>query len=316
MKWFWIRVGPKSNGSCPCNKNSLGHRDLHERRMPCEDWGKDWRVSSTNHRTSTTAQRESPRERLGTDSASESQKKLVLLTPSFLDFNPPALRENKYLLFWATQFVVICYGTPIKLMWFPIIFITKIPQASLTFGQVKRHTGSHNSFNWELLTLSDARYSGPLERFPLPHNPNLVFWAPPGRVSCLCTDVCPQQTFPWLLWVSLFACVCMCTQVLQLYLTHLWPYGLQPTRLLFPWDFPIKNTGVGCHFLLQGIFLTQGLRPCLCFSCIAGRFFTIWSTGETPLPVLSLKNWRCQIFWESVTLEEGNPLKLLCVSLR
>ena len=29
------------------------------------------------------------------------------------------------------------------------------------------------------------------------------------------------------------------------------PHGLQPTRLLRPWDFPGKNTGVGCHFLLQ-----------------------------------------------------------------
>ena len=28
--------------------------------------------------------------------------------------------------------------------------------------------------------------------------------------------------------------------------------------LLYPWDFPGKNTGVGCHFVLQGIFLTQG----------------------------------------------------------
>ena len=27
--------------------------------------------------------------------------------------------------------------------------------------------------------------------------------------------------------------------------------------------FPGKNTGAGCHFLLQGIFLTQGLKPCL-----------------------------------------------------
>ena len=35
------------------------------------------------------------------------------------------------------------------------------------------------------------------------------------------------------------------------------PHGLQPTRLL-PWDFPSKSTGVGCHFLLQGIFPTQG----------------------------------------------------------
>ena len=28
-----------------------------------------------------------------------------------------------------------------------------------------------------------------------------------------------------------------------------------------PWDFPGKSTGVGCHFLLQGIFPTQGLKP-------------------------------------------------------
>ena len=34
-----------------------------------------------------------------------------------------------------------------------------------------------------------------------------------------------------------------------------------PTRLLCPWNFPGKNTGVGCHFLLQWIFTTQGLNP-------------------------------------------------------
>ena len=32
-------------------------------------------------------------------------------------------------------------------------------------------------------------------------------------------------------------------------------------RLLCPWDIPGKNTGVGCHFLLQGIFPTQGSSP-------------------------------------------------------
>ena len=42
--------------------------------------------------------------------------------------------------------------------------------------------------------------------------------------------------------------------------------GLWPARLLCPWNFPGKNTGVRCHFLLQGIFLTEGLNPCLsCF---------------------------------------------------
>ena len=36
---------------------------------------------------------------------------------------------------------------------------------------------------------------------------------------------------------------------------------LQPTRILCLWDFPGKNTGVGCHFFLYGIFPTQGLNP-------------------------------------------------------
>ena len=40
-------------------------------------------------------------------------------------------------------------------------------------------------------------------------------------------------------------------------------HGLQPTRPLCPWDFPGKNTGVGCHALLQGIFPTQGSELCL-----------------------------------------------------
>ena len=39
------------------------------------------------------------------------------------------------------------------------------------------------------------------------------------------------------------------------------PHGLYPARLLCARDFRGKNTGVGCHFLLQGIFLTQGSNP-------------------------------------------------------
>ena len=41
------------------------------------------------------------------------------------------------------------------------------------------------------------------------------------------------------------------------------PHGLQPTRLLCPWNFPGKTTGVGCHFPSQEIFLTQRLNPSL-----------------------------------------------------
>ena len=38
------------------------------------------------------------------------------------------------------------------------------------------------------------------------------------------------------------------------------PHGLLPTRLLCPWDFSGKTTGVGCHLLLQRIFPTQRLN--------------------------------------------------------
>ena len=36
---------------------------------------------------------------------------------------------------------------------------------------------------------------------------------------------------------------------------------MKPARLLCLWNFPGKNAGVGCHFLLQGLNLIQGLNP-------------------------------------------------------
>ena len=58
----------------------------------------------------------------------------------------------------------------------------------------------------------------------------------------------------------------------------LWPHGLQSTRLLCPWESPGKNTGVGCHFLLPGIFLTQELNPRLESPALAGSIFTTSAT--------------------------------------
>ena len=46
--------------------------------------------------------------------------------------------------------------------------------------------------------------------------------------------------------------------VAQSCLDSLQAQGLWPARLLSPWNSPGKNTRVGCHFLLQGIFSTQG----------------------------------------------------------
>ena len=41
------------------------------------------------------------------------------------------------------------------------------------------------------------------------------------------------------------------------------PHGLYPASLLCPWSFPGKSTGVGCHFLLWGIFPSQGSNSVL-----------------------------------------------------
>ena len=74
------------------------------------------------------------------------------------------------------------------------------------------------------------------------------------------------------------ACVCV--------LSHfslsdsVWPYGPQPTRLLCPWNFPGKNTGGGCHFLLQVIFPTRDRTR---VSCISRGVPHHWATWEAPL---------------------------------
>ena len=61
-------------------------------------------------------------------------------------------------------------------------------------------------------------------------------------------------------FILVCVCVCVCMLVSQLCLT-LQLHGLYPTRFLCPQNSPGKNTGMGCHSLLQGIFPTQGLNP-------------------------------------------------------
>ena len=53
---------------------------------------------------------------------------------------------------------------------------------------------------------------------------------------------------------SVYKTTCLLLSRVQLFCD---PMDCSPTRPLCPWDSPGKNTGVGCHFLLQGIFLSQ-----------------------------------------------------------
>ena len=72
---------------------------------------------------------------------------------------------------------------------------------------------------------------------------------PPGHSSSLARSILWHKQLLWtlllLLLLSRFSRVWLCATL------TLCRHGLQPTRLLHPWNSPDKNTGVGCHFLLQ-----------------------------------------------------------------
>ena len=73
----------------------------------------------------------------------------------------------------------------------------------------------------------------------------------------------------------------LCCLVAKSCLTFWQPQGLYPARLLCPWDFPSKTTRVGCYFLLQGIFPTQGSNSCLLHLLHYRQFLYFWATRST-----------------------------------
>ena len=78
--------------------------------------------------------------------------------------------------------------------------------------------------------------------------------------------------------------VLSCFSYVQLCVTT-WTVGCQA---LCPWDSPGKNTEVGCHALLQGIFLTQVKNPCL-------LHLLHWQMGSLPLVPLRKPNKKISI---------------------
>ena len=75
---------------------------------------------------------------------------------------------------------------------------------------------------------------------------------PQSSQACQLNPPCPGTLTMWILpWVGL---------VTQSCLTLGDPMNCSPTRLLRPWNSSGRNTGVGCRFLLQGIFAIQGLN--------------------------------------------------------
>ena len=85
-------------------------------------------------------------------------------------------------------------------------------------------------------------------------------------------------------------CVCVCAQLCPT------PHGLQHSRPFFSWNFPGKITGVDCHFLLQGFFLTQGLNPhLLCLLHQQADTLLLNHLGSsTQYPIITYNEENCQ----------------------
>ena len=76
------------------------------------------------------------------------------------------------------------------------------------------------------------------------------------------------------------------------YLQTLRPHGLKLARLLCPWDSPDKNTGVGCHCLLQEIFPTEGSNPhLLCLLHCKWILYPVSHQGSPLSMTLEDMNW-------------------------
>ena len=132
----------------------------------------------------------------------------------------------------------------------------------------------------------------------IPFNSNITFAGFKEIILFICKNIAINCSFQHHLQLQkigknlniqsyVYVCVCVCVCVCACTLSHsvmsnsLGPIGLQPSRLLCPWDFPVKNTEVGCHFLLQGTFLIQGLDSTSPASPIlGGRFFTTEPPGK------------------------------------
>ena len=85
---------------------------------------------------------------------------------------------------------------------------------------------------------------------------------------------------------GLYLCVCARVCVCSAMSDSLQRCGLKPASFLLPWDFPGNDTGLGCHFLLQRIFLTWGCLESLSSRDLLSLLSLLtphWQAGSLPL---------------------------------
>ena len=126
--------------------------------------------------------------------------------------------------------------------------------------------------------------------------------SPPNHIWGLCVDAalwsCATRSWPrhiagvhrnvesrielWGLFIQpLFneiLCVFVCVYACSVVFNSLWPHGLQPTRLLCPWDFPVQEYWSGLPFSSPGSLPDPGIEPVS--PALANRFFTTEPPGK------------------------------------
>ena len=88
-----------------------------------------------------------------------------------------------------------------------------------------------------------------------------------------------------------------------------WPHGLQPTRLLHPWDFPGKSTGVGCHCLLRRPVCVhaKSLQLCPTLCAPTDRLLGLWDSPGKNTGV------GCHDLLQGIFLTQGSNPCLFCL---
>ena len=91
------------------------------------------------------------------------------------------------------------------------------------------------------------------------------------------------------------SCCCCCCQVTSVVSDSVWPQRQQPTSLPHPRDSPGKNTGVGCHFLLQCMKVKMKVKS---LSRVQ-LFMTPWTAAHQAPPSMGFSK---QEYWSGVPL--------------
>ena len=121
--------------------------------------------------------------------------------------------------------------------------------------------------------------------------------------SIFITKVC-KELWIWVV-ITILLLLLLVTSVVS---NSVQPHRRQPTGLPRPWDSPDKNTGVGCHFLLQCMKVkseSEVTQPCP----------TLSDPMDCSLPGSSVHGFSRQEYWSGVPLPILEPTKTLPISL-